>query len=115
MFRVFFLFLRGLTGYVYIGVHDNIVEGVEYTYEGNLVTWTKWVPGQPNDYNMPGLPVEDCVKILVDTREWEDEVCTKMLQALCYRNLCKYCFHKRLKSEYMYLLKLYMRLKCEYL
>ncbi len=61
-----------VTQSAFIGLSDQDVEGNFTWVNGDPVTFSKWYPGQPNDYGIG----QDCVELL-PTGQWNDQYCHK--------------------------------------
>ncbi|KAI7809461.1 mannose-binding protein C-like [Triplophysa rosa] len=69
----------GLSGKVFIGVTDRQREGQFVDVDGQLLTFTKWGLGQPDDYNGG----QDCGTLLVDSGDWDDVGCNDPHPVIC--------------------------------
>ncbi|KAL9950355.1 hypothetical protein ACROYT_G042842 [Oculina patagonica] len=66
-------------GGVWIGLNDVTTEGTFRWPDGSHVTYTKWASNQPDNRN----DYQDCVRMTVDERAWDDTGCGKQLPFVC--------------------------------
>lgn len=70
----------GLSGQkVYIGVTDRKREGQFVDLDGQLLTFTNWALGQPDDYKGG----QDCGTLIVDSGFWDDIGCNGQYHVIC--------------------------------
>lgn len=70
----------GLNGQkVFIGVTDSKIEGQFVGLDGQLLTYTNWALGQPDDYKGG----QDCGTLIVDSGSWDDVGCNVPHPILC--------------------------------
>ncbi|XP_023264465.1 macrophage mannose receptor 1-like [Seriola lalandi dorsalis] len=65
---------------VWTGLNDLFVPGMFSWSDENMVTFTYWAPGEPNNHD--GFH-EDCVEMLHQTGRWNDVSCTELNTYIC--------------------------------
>ncbi len=65
---------------IWVGIDDEVVEGMYVTVRGQPATYLPWAPGQPDNKGPP--PGEDCIAAL-SSNQYDDQDCTQSLSALC--------------------------------
>lgn len=70
--------VMGSLGQWYMGANDRAVEGSFVWLDGPAIGYTRWSPGEPNDYQEN----EDCA-VLFDAGDWNDEACAMPKPFVC--------------------------------
>ncbi|XP_030635019.1 collectin-12-like, partial [Chanos chanos] len=71
-------------GYFWLGLTDRAEENVWRWVDGSLPTFTKWKPGQPDNWSHGHLEGEDCAGI-IHVGLWNDFHCDEPISSICER------------------------------
>ncbi|KAK7163173.1 hypothetical protein R3I93_007269 [Phoxinus phoxinus] len=71
-------------GYFWLGLTDSIEENIWRWVDGSLPNFTKWKPGQPDNWSHGHEAGEDCAG-LIHEGSWNDFFCTERIGFICER------------------------------
>lgn len=71
-------------GYFWLGLTDSAEEGIWRWVDGSLPNYTKWKPGQPDNWSHGHEAGEDCAG-LIHEASWNDFFCTERIGFICER------------------------------
>ncbi|KAK2900897.1 hypothetical protein QQF64_015046 [Cirrhinus molitorella] len=71
-------------GYFWLGLTDSIDENIWRWVDGSLPNYTKWKPGQPDNWSHGHEAGEDCAG-LIHEANWNDFFCTERISFICER------------------------------
>ena len=78
IFAIFILVLHPFSNQkIWLGLTDTAVESVFRWFDGSVITWVNWTPGQPD-----GSVSANCVVRQQDGK-WMDEGCENQFQFYC--------------------------------
>uniref|UniRef100_A0A673X7D4 Collectin-12 n=1 Tax=Salmo trutta TaxID=8032 RepID=A0A673X7D4_SALTR len=78
-------------GYFWLGLTDREDENVWKWVDGTLPVFTKWKPGQPDNWSHGHEEGEDCAG-LIHEANWNDFFCTDRIGFICQRAYACYSF-----------------------
>ncbi|XP_050980848.1 LOW QUALITY PROTEIN: collectin-12 [Labeo rohita] len=71
-------------GYFWLGLTDSVEENTWRWVDGSLPNYTKWKPGQPDNWSHGHEAGEDCAG-LIHEASWNDFFCTERIGFICER------------------------------
>ncbi|XP_016126144.1 collectin-12 isoform X2 [Sinocyclocheilus grahami] len=71
-------------GYFWLGLTDSADESIWRWVDGSLPNYTKWKPGQPDNWSHGHEAGEDCAG-LIHEASWNDFFCTERIGFICER------------------------------
>lgn len=71
-------------GYFWLGLTDSAEENIWRWVDGSLPNYTKWKPGQPDNWSHGHEAGEDCAG-LIHEASWNDFFCTERIGFICER------------------------------
>lgn len=71
-------------GYFWLGLTDSAEENIWRWVDGNLPNYSKWKPGQPDNWSHGHAEGEDCAGLIHEAL-WNDFFCTERIGFICER------------------------------